>query len=395
MRRSGRGNQKYQRKFLNCSFWLTCPPASPYTLRAMLCDVPVNLGDRSYNIHIGAGVLDRLGALCAEAGLKGKCLVITDENVGGHYAQITLKSLEAAGIEASLATLPPGEQTKCGDEVFSLYSKCIECGLDRHSFIVALGGGVVGDLAGYVAATYLRGIPFVQVPTSLLAMVDSSVGGKTGINLPEGKNLVGAFYQPELVLADLQTLETLASREYRAGLAEVVKYGIIHDAPFFQTLEENVEKLLEVGNTELLAKVVGRCCEIKADVVAQDEREGGLRAILNFGHTAGHALEKVAGYGEYVHGEAVAIGSVFAARASVELTGLLQAGCDRIEKIFQALELPVNAPGYEWPDLRAALSVDKKTVGGMPKFVLVPKIGKSTIGNEIPEETMEQIWNGL
>ncbi len=361
----------------------------------MLCDVPVTLGERSYNIHIGAGVLGRLGALCAETGLKGKCLVITDENVGGHYAQTVLQSLETAGFTASLATLPPGEQTKCGDRVFELYSRCIECGLDRYSFIVALGGGVVGDLAGYVAATYLRGIPFVQVPTSLLAMVDSSVGGKTGINLPEGKNLVGAFYQPRLVLADLQTLETLPEREYRAGLAEVVKYGIIYDAPFFQTLEENIEELPNVGNIELLAKVVGRCCEIKADVVAQDEREGGLRAILNFGHTVGHAVEKVAGYGEYVHGEAVAIGSAFAARASVELTGLPQDDCGRIETIFHALELPVNAPGCNWPDLRAALSVDKKTVGGMPKFVLVSEIGKSSIGNEIPEALMERIWNNL
>jgi 3-dehydroquinate synthase len=361
----------------------------------MLYDVPVNLGERSYNIHIGAGVLDRLGGLCAKAGLKGKCLVITDENVGGYYAQTVIQSLESAGFSASLSTLPAGEQTKCGEQVFALYSRCIEAGLDRHSFIVALGGGVIGDLAGFVAATYLRGIPFVQVPTSLLAMVDSSVGGKTGINLPEGKNLVGAFYQPELVLADLQTLETLPIREYRAGLAEVVKYGIIYDAPFFQTLEENIGELPNLGNTSLLAQVVGRCCEIKAEVVAQDEREGGLRAILNFGHTAGHALEKVAGYGEYVHGEAVAIGSVFAARASVALAGLSQSGCDRIEHMFQALELPVNAPGYKWDDLRAALVVDKKTVAGMPKFVLVPSIGKSTIGNEIPEALMEKIWNSL
>ncbi len=361
----------------------------------MLYDVPVNLDERSYEIHIGAGVLDRLGGLCAEVGLKGKCLVITDENVGEHYAQTTLKSLGNAGFSTTLATLPAGEQTKCGDRVFELYSHCIEAGLDRHSFIVALGGGVVGDLAGFVAATYLRGIPFVQVPTSLLAMVDSSVGGKTGINLPEGKNLVGAFYQPKLVLADLQTLETLAEREYRAGLAEVVKYGIIYDAPFFQMLEDHIEDLLRVGNEELLAKVVGRCCEIKADVVAQDEREGGLRAILNFGHTVGHAVEKVAGYGEVVHGEGVSIGSVFAARASVELAGLSQAGCERIERIFQALELPVNAPKYNWSDLRAALSVDKKTVGGMPRFVLVSEIGQSTIGNEIPEELMEQLWTNL
>ncbi len=361
----------------------------------MLYDVPVNLGERSYNIHIGAGVLDQLGAHCDGAGLKGTCLIITDENVGGHYAQTALNSLEKAGFSAHITILPAGEQTKCGEQVSTLYSRCIEAGLDRHSFIVALGGGVIGDLAGYVAATYLRGIPFVQVPTSLLAMVDSSVGGKTGINLPEGKNLVGAFHQPALVLADLHTLKTLAQREFRAGLAEVVKYGIIYDAPFFQLLEDCAVELSNIENVDFLAKVVGRCCEIKADVVAQDEREGGLRAILNFGHTAGHALEKVAGYGEYVHGEAVAIGSVFAARASVLLTGLSQAECDRIEEIFQTLELPVNAPGYKWADLRTALSVDKKTVGGMPKFVLASRIGTVSIGNEIPEDQMEQLWDGL
>ena len=374
---------------------LTCPPESPYTLRAMLYDVPVNLEDRSYQIHIGAGVLERLGDLCAEVGLKGRCLIITDENVGDLYAEPALKSLENAGFSASVATVPAGEQTKCGDRVFELYSRCIEAGLDRKSFIVALGGGVIGDLAGYVAATYLRGIPFVQVPTSLLAMVDSSVGGKTGINLPEGKNLVGVFYQPELVLADLHTLKTLPPREYRAGLAEIIKYGIIYDTPFFDFLADNIEKLPEVGNVDLLAKVVGRCCEIKADVVVQDEREGGLRAILNFGHTAGHALEKVAGYGEYVHGEAVAIGSIFAARASVALTGLSQAECDRIEKIFADLGLPVNAPNYSWSDLRAALSVDKKTVGGMPRFVLASNIGTVSIGNEIPEDQMERLWKNL
>jgi 3-dehydroquinate synthase len=306
-----------------------------------------------------------------------------------------MESLESAGYTASLTTLPAGEQTKCGDRVFELYSECIKAGLDRKSFIVALGGGVIGDLAGYVAATYLRGIPFVQVPTSLLAMVDSSVGGKTGINIPEGKNLVGAFYQPQLVLADLDTLKTLPPREYAAGLAEVVKYGIIYDAPFFQMLEENIAQLPDVGNSDLLARVVGRCCEIKADVVAQDEREGGLRAILNFGHTVGHAIENVAGYGKYVHGEAVSIGSVYAARASVEQTGLSPNECGRIERMFESLQLPVRAPECHWSDLRAALAVDKKTVGGMPKFVLASAIGSVSIGNEISEETMERIWNGL
>ena len=361
----------------------------------MLSDVPVHLGERSYEIHIGAGVLGRLGGLCSEAGLKGKCLAITDENVGSHYAETAVESLENAGFSVGLATLPAGEQTKCAEQLFNLYSQCIENGLDRKSFIVALGGGVIGDLAGYTAASYLRGIPFIQIPTSLLAMVDSSVGGKTGLNLPEGKNLVGAFHQPELVLADLNTLKTLATREFRAGLAEVVKYGIIYDAPFFQKLEGNFEGLSNSENAELLAEVVGRCCEIKADVVAQDEREDGLRAILNFGHTVGHAIENVAGYGEYIHGEAISIGSIFAARASVELTGLAQAECDRIENIFKALGLPLRAPDLKWDELRAALSVDKKTVGGMPKFVLASEIGKVSLGNEISESLMEQFWNNL
>lgn len=361
----------------------------------MLYDVTVNLGERSYPIHIGADVLGQLGGLCTEVGLKGKCLVVTDEHVAELYGDTAMASLVDAGIGASMTIVPPGEQTKCGDQVFALYSRCVAAGLDRHSFIVALGGGVIGDLAGFVAATYLRGLPFVQVPTSLLSMVDSSVGGKTGINLPEGKNLVGAFYQPQFVLADLQTLTTLDPREYRAGLAEVVKYGIIYDAAFFDQLESMADTLMELDDLAQLSQVVGRCCEIKAEVVAQDEREGGLRAILNFGHTAGHALERVAGYGEYVHGEGVSIGSVFAARASVELTGLSAEACERVENLFVALGLPVAAPEYAWSDLRLALAVDKKTVAGMPKFVLASEIGTVSIGNEIPEPLMEQLWNEL
>ncbi|MCF7849429.1 MAG: 3-dehydroquinate synthase [Kiritimatiellales bacterium] len=339
--------------------------------------------------------MDRLGALCAEAGLKGKCLIVTDENVGAHYARPALESMEKAGFDACMVTLPAGEKTKDKQFLFDLYTRCLESGLDRRSFIVALGGGVIGDLAGYAAASFLRGIPFVQVPTTLLSMVDSSVGGKTGINLPQGKNLVGSFHQPALVLADLHTLQTLEPRQYRAGLSEVIKYGVIYDGAFFQTLEECVGKLPDTGNVELLAKVVGRCCEIKADVVAQDEREGGLRAILNFGHTAGHALENAAGYGEFLHGEAVSIGMVYAGLASMELCGLSSNDCKRIKDILQALELPVRAPSYDWKELRGALSVDKKTVGGMPKFVLASEIGTVSIGNEVPEETMEGIWHVL
>ncbi|MEI6891131.1 MAG: 3-dehydroquinate synthase [Pontiella sp.] len=361
----------------------------------MLYDVPVNLGDRSYEIHIGAGILNQIGARCSEAGLKGNGLIITDENVGRLYAETVFQSLEKAGYSIRTVTMKPGEPTKCGEHVFALHSECVKAGLDRSSFIVALGGGVMGDLAGFVAATYLRGIDFVQVPTSLLAMVDSSVGGKTGVNIPEGKNLVGAFYQPKLVLADLDTLKTLPPREYAAGLAEVIKYGIIYDAAFFQTLEERSHDLADVNNTELLANMVGRSCEVKAEVVAQDEREGGLRAILNFGHTVGHAIENVAGYGKYVHGEAVAIGSVYAARASAACGGLSSTDVERIEKIFQTLDLPITAPGLEWSALRDALSVDKKTVGGRPKFVLISEIGTSSIGHDLTEELMEKLWNEL
>jgi len=359
----------------------------------MLYEVPVNLGERSYRIQIGAGNLSRLGRLCRDAGLKGKCLLVTDENVGAHYIRPALEALEQVGFDVATVILPAGEKTKDKRFLFELYTHALENGLDRKSFMVALGGGVIGDLTGYAAASYLRGVPYVQVPTSLLAMVDSSVGGKTGINLPQGKNLVGAFHQPALVLADLHTLKTLEPREYRAGLSEVVKYGVIRDHAFFQLLENNIDKLPNPRNMELLARVVGRCCEIKADVVAQDEREGSLRAILNFGHTIGHALEKIAGYGEFLHGEAIAIGMVYASVASKKTSGLASSESERIKNILQNLRLPVCAPAYAWEDLRAALSVDKKTVSGRPRFVLASQIGMVSIGNELPEEEMRRIWN--
>ena len=252
-----------------------------------------------------------------------------------------------------------------------------------------LGGGVIGDLTGFAAASWLRGIRFVQVPTTLLAMVDSSVGGKTGINIPEGKNLVGAFHQPELVLMDLDTLKTLPPRELSAGMAEVVKTAVIWDAELFQALEKSAEIFPNIG------KIIARCCEIKAEVVQQDEREGGLRGILNFGHTAAHAIENVAGYGEFLHGEAVAIGMVYAARLSVALKGLSEEESARIEKLLARLSLPLGVAGLEWKDIRAAMAVDKKTVGGLPKFVLADRIGHVEFGCEVPEELLEEVWNGI
>ena len=349
-------------------------------------DVNVDLGDRSYPIHIGSGILETLGGACKTAGLKGHCLIVTDENVAPLFGSRVVQSLEKAGFKPALEVLPAGEQTKCQAQLMNLYSKAAAHGLDRKCFMVALGGGVIGDLTGFAAANWLRGIRFVQVPTTLLAMVDSSVGGKTGINIPEGKNLVGAFHQPELVLIDLDTLKTLPPRELAAGMAEVVKYGIIWDAELFRVLEKK---------PEVDAGLISRCCEIKAEVVGQDEREGGLRGILNFGHTAAHAIENVAGYGEFLHGEAVAIGIVYAAHLSVALKGLSVGESMRIEKLLAGLSLPVGVSGLAWKDIRAAMSVDKKTVGGLLKFVLADRIGHVDFGCEVSEELLEEVWNGI
>lgn len=348
-------------------------------------NVKVDLGERSYPILIDEGNLGSLGAACQDAGLIGRCLVVSDENVAPLYADRAVRSLSEAGYDPVLEVLPAGEPTKCQAQLMNLYSKAAENRLDRKCFMVALGGGVIGDLTGFTAASWLRGIKFVQVPTSLLAMVDSSVGGKTGINIPAGKNLVGAFHQPELVLIDLKTLDTLRPREFAAGMAEVVKYGMIWDEKLFSLLESDHPGY----------KTIARCCEIKAEVVRQDEREGGLRGILNFGHTLGHAIENAAGYGEYLHGEAVSVGMVYAARLSTVLKGLPVESADRLEKLLVKLDLPVRAPGLAWDDLRNAMAVDKKTVGGLPKFILADRIGHVEFGCEVPEDLMEATWFAL
>ena len=281
----------------------------------------------------------------------------------------------------------PGETAKSLKTVQSCYDQLAVHRLERKSFIVALGGGVVGDLAGFVAATYLRGIAFVQVPTTLLAQVDSSVGGKVGVNLKAGKNLVGAFYQPRLVLCDLDTLKTLPEREFRAGLAEVIKYGIIYDARLFAQLERDLPKLLQRDRTTLAA-VVARCCEIKAEVVGQDETEGGLRAILNFGHTIGHAIENISGYGKFLHGEAISIGQVAAAKLSRAILGLPERDVERINNLFQRAGLPmqIRLNSVQRRKLFAAMRLDKKVSGGEIKFVLAEKIGKVVWGQRVPED---------
>ncbi|HEY5040657.1 MAG TPA: 3-dehydroquinate synthase [Verrucomicrobiae bacterium] len=352
--------------------------------------VQVPLGHRSYNIKVGGGLLPRLGAECARLKLGPRCAVITDSNVGRHFAKVALKSLAASGFALVLISVPAGEKSKRMAAVEMCYDQLAAHRLERKSFIIALGGGVVGDLAGFVAATYLRGIPFVQVPTTLLAQVDSSVGGKTGVNLKAGKNLVGAFYQPQLVLCDLDVLKTLPKREFISGLAEIIKYGVIYDAILFAQIERNLPKLLQ-RDAATLRSVIARCCEIKADVVGQDETESGLRAILNFGHTIGHAIENSSGYGKFLHGEAIAIGQVAAAKLSHEILGLPAGDAERIEKLFVQAGLPVKIrlDFTRRKKLFAAMKLDKKVSAGEIKFVLAKKIGKVVWGQGVPGKLIE------
>jgi 3-dehydroquinate synthase len=354
--------------------------------------VHVPLAGRSYAIKIGGGLLSRLGAECAQLKPGHRCAVITDSNAGRHFAKAAMKSLSASGFEPALITVPAGEKSKRLAVVEKCHDQLATHRLERKSFIVALGGGVVGDLAGFVAATYLRGIPFVQVPTTLLAQVDSSVGGKTGVNLKAGKNLVGAFYQPRLVLCDLDTLKTLPKREFISGLAEVIKYGVIYDAILFAQLERNLPRLLDRDATALQA-VIARCCEIKADVVGQDETESGLRAILNFGHTIGHAIENSSGYGKFLHGEAISIGQVAAARLSHKILGLPSGDVKRIESLFIQAGLPVKIrlDAARRKKLFAAMKLDKKVSGGEIKFVLAQKIGKVVWGRKVAPELIDQV----
>ena len=354
--------------------------------------VNVELGSRSYQIKIGQGLLHQLGSDCARLGLGKRCAIISDTNVARVYGKKTVRALAAAGFHAVQLTVPAGETAKSLKTVQFCYDKLAAHRLERKSFIVALGGGVVGDLAGFVAATYLRGVPFVQVPTTLLAQVDSSVGGKVGVNLTAGKNLVGAFYQPRLVLCDLDTLRTLPKRELRAGMAEVIKYGIIYDAALFARLERHMERLLQL-KPHVVASIVARCCEIKAQVVGQDETETGLRAILNFGHTIGHALEAISHYGKFLHGEAISIGQVAAAKLSSEILGLPPDHERRIRTLFHRAGLPttLELTAVQRKRLLGAMRLDKKVTSGEIKFVLARKIGQVEFGQRVPEHVLEEL----
>lgn len=342
----------------------------------------VNLGERSYPIHIGGGLLNRADLLRPHIHGKQVCIV-TNSTVGALY----LKRLQSllADYQVDVVSLPDGEEHKTLETLNSIYDAVLAAGHHRTTTFIALGGGVVGDICGFAAATYQRGVNFIQVPTTLLAQVDSSVGGKTAVNHPLGKNMIGAFYQPQLVLADIELLRTLPAREYAAGLAEVIKYGLIADAEFFAWLEAKMPALL-AKDVEALSYAIRRSCEIKADIVAQDERESGVRAWLNLGHTFGHAIEAAQGYGNWLHGEAVAAGMVMALDLSVRLNWLAAEDCERLVRLLQQADLPVRAPAIPTEQFLRLMAGDKKVLDGQLRLVLLRGIGEAVVTAEVPHQ---------
>jgi len=336
--------------------------------------VRVELGQRSYDISIGDGLLDSAGRLLNNLGLSNRLTIVTNTTVAPLYLEKLKTSLHANGFKTFEIILPDGEQFKTLDTMRSIYEQLLGFGLDRTCSLIALGGGVIGDMTGFAAATFLRGIQFVQIPTTLLSQVDSSVGGKTGVNLPGGKNLVGAFYQPAAVIIDPLVLTTLPEQELCAGLAEVIKYGIINAPDFFAFLELNMDSVLQL-DTDSVSTVISRCCSLKADITSRDETEKGIRAHLNYGHTLGHAVETLTGYSKYLHGEAVAIGMVAAAQLSLSLGYCEAKDVDRIKGLLKAARLPVNAPSFSSDEYLQAMQKDKKKTGSTINFVLLNCIG--------------------
>ena len=335
----------------------------------------VELAERSYDIEIGSGNLPTLATFLGPRTKSSHAVIITDSNVDGLYADKLGDQLTDSEWEVHLLVVDAGERSKLPEVAFELWETMLAEGTDRQSAVVAVGGGVVGDLAGFVAATFARGLDFFQVPTTLLAQVDSSVGGKVGINLPGAKNIVGAFWQPQGVLIDVDVLNTLPDREYRAGLAEVVKYGVILDAEFFAYLEEHVEQI-NARDAQTLTYIVERCCRLKADVVEADEREiTGLRAVLNYGHTFAHAFEAAGSYDELLHGEAVSAGMMCAARLAVSMGRVDGQFVDRQSKLLSALNLPLTAPEFDGEQLISLMYRDKKVADGKLRFVLPDRMG--------------------
>jgi 3-dehydroquinate synthase len=353
--------------------------------------VKISLGERSYPIRLGEGMLDAVGPAIARSTRASRAAVITVPGVGRRYAGRVLRSMRDAGIRSQRIDVPDGDATKNLRQVARLYDALLEQGLDRGSAVVALGGGMVGDLAGFAAATYLRGVAVVQIPTTVLAMVDASIGGKVAVNLPQGKNLVGAFHQPRLVWIDIETLRSLPVRERAAGFAEVVKAGALWDADFFARLERDAEALMALESRRLLP-VLERACTIKAEVVEQDEREAGLRMLLNLGHTLGHAVEKQLGYRSVLHGEAVAMGMVYAARRSEQLELAPAGTAERLETLLQRFGLPTELPARPRKAYLEALRVDKKSRDSRIRYIALRRIGRAEAVELTPAEILPAGW---
>lgn len=345
----------------------------------------VNLGERSYQITIGKSILSQLGEFISGLIRPCKTLIITDKNVGILYADIVSKGLIKHKFDVKVVSMEPGEEQKTLSTVEWLYDAFFDHGMDRKSLVIALGGGVVGDVAGFTASTFMRGLPFVQVPTSLLAQVDSSVGGKVGVNHPRGKNMIGSFYQPIGVFIDTVTLSTLPRAELLAGMVEVIKYGMIRDASLFEYIERNLQKILEL-NDDALKTIISRSCSIKVRIVEEDEREAGLRAILNYGHTIGHAVETLTQYKKYRHGEAVAIGMAYASKIAVNMGLADETVSIRQISLLKRLGMPTENYEIKPDDIIETLYLDKKTHRGILRFILPTRIGSVIISDNVTEE---------
>lgn len=348
----------------------------------------VGLAERSYPIHIGSGLLSNSELLLPHLTAK-RAMIVSNTTVAPLYLQQLRASLERCDVRSDSVILPDGERFKNTASMDTIYDALLRSHCERSTTLIALGGGVIGDMTGFAAATYLRGVPFIQIPTTLLAQVDSSVGGKTGINHPLGKNMIGAFYQPRMVLADIRTLDTLPDRELSAGISEVIKYGLIRDLPFLEWLEQNMEKIL-ARDAEALQYALARSCQNKAEVVGNDERESGERALLNLGHTFGHAIENGMGYGVWLHGEAVAAGTMMAADLSRRLGWLSEADIARVAELFRRAKLPVSGPRMAAEKYQELMGLDKKVVLGKIRFVLLKRLGQAVMTGEVPEALLKE-----
>lgn len=354
----------------------------------MMRTLTVGLGERSYPIHIGNDLLDH-AELLKDAIPSKRVAIVTNTTIAPLYLEKLLHTMQAIDVSSVTVILPDGEVYKNSDTLNLIYDALLTNRCERNTPLVALGGGVIGDMTGYAAATYLRGVPFIQIPTTLLSQVDSSVGGKTGINHPLGKNMIGAFYQPQLVLIDFSTLDTLPDEELSAGLAEVIKYGLIRDLPFLDWLEQNMDKLL-ARDAEALQYAIARSCQNKAEVVGNDERESGERALLNLGHTFGHAIENGMGYGAVLHGQAVAIGTMMAADLSQRLGWISEQDVARTRRLFERANLPTEGPpSLDIETYMQLMGLDKKVVGGKLRFVLLEAMGYAVV-SEVPEDMLRR-----